>query len=92
MKEQFEPLTLEKIKELPPQEAIPLLDRYIEINEADDEALTIRGMKHWSINNRREAINDYLAALKINPESRAKTALAYATGIMDYYNKDLLNP
>lgn len=75
-----------------PQEAIPVLDEYLAIHPQDDEALTLRGMKKWSVNRRGEAINDYLSALKINPESRAKTALEYANSILDFYSKDLLNP
>jgi len=35
---------------------------------------------------------DYLAAIRINPESRAREALKAATEILDYRNKDLYNP
>ena len=84
--------SLEDINKLDALEAIPLLDNYLIHNPNDDEALTIRGLKHWSLNHRKEAINDYLQALKINPESRAKMALQFANSILDYYNKDLLNP
>ena len=84
--------TLEKIKGLPPEEAILRLDEFLALYPDCDEAFTIRGLKNWSINKRREAINDYLTALKINPESRARTALDYANSILDFYSKDLLNP
>lgn len=77
---------------MPGVQAISILDVYIELHPEDDEALTVRGMKHWGLNHRKEAINDYLAALKINPESRAKTALEFANSVLDFYNKDLLNP
>lgn len=83
---------LEAIRQLAPSEAILILDEYIKYYPNDDEALTIRGLKYWSLNRRKEAINDYLQALKINPGSRAKMALQYANSILDYYNKDLLNP
>ena len=83
---------LEAIKLMPPSQAILILDDYIKCNPGDDEALTIRGLKHWSLNHRKEAINDYLTALKINPNSRAKMALQLANSVLDYYNKDLLNP
>ena len=46
----------------------------------------------WRIGARVSAINDYLAAVKINPESKAKLALKATYEILDYYNKDLYNP
>jgi len=72
----------EKIKAASCEEAIGMLDEYIAANPGDDDALTIRGL----------AINDYLEAIRINPESRAREALRAANEILDYYNKDLLNP
>lgn len=87
-----ENLSLEDIKKLPPREAIEALDAFLKDNPGNDEAITLRGQKHWSLNHRREAINDYLAAIKINPESRAKLLLDYAHTILDFYSKDLLNP
>ena len=84
--------SLAEISSLPAVEAIPLLDEYINNHTYDDEAYTIRGLKHWSVNQRKEAINDYLTALRINPDSRAKTALDFANSVLDFYNKDLLNP
>lgn len=83
---------LEQIKSLPPGQAIECLNAYIEIHPEDDEAYTIRGLKYWALNRRREAINDYLQALRINPSSRAKLALELAHSVLDFYNKDLLNP
>lgn len=85
-------ISLEEIKKLPPEEAITILDEYLKKNPKDEEALTIRGLRHWALNHRQLAINDYLAALEINPGSKAKMALQYANSILDYYNKDLYNP
>ena len=89
---QSESLSLEDIKKLPPQEAITCLDKFIKIFPDKEEAYLIRGMKHWNLNHRREAINDYLKAINLNPDSKAKALLQYANSILDYYNKDLLNP
>ena len=75
----------EKIKAASCEEAIGMLDEYIAANPGDDDALTIRGLRYWSAGNRSKAIN-------INPESRAREALRAANEILDYYNKDLLNP
>lgn len=89
--------SFDEIKKLPPEEAITILDQIIENptslpSSQYEEAFVVRGMKYWGLNKRKEAIDDYLAALKINPESRAKTLLDFANSILDFYNKDLLNP
>lgn len=83
---------LENINKLPPKEAISSLDQFISANPENDAALTLRGMKHWALNHRDKAINDFLAAIKINPEGKGKTALQYVNSILDFYNHDLLNP
>lgn len=82
----------EQIKGLGTEEAIEVLSRHIADHPEDDEALTLRGLKYWSAGKRSEAIGDYLAAIRINPDSRARQALQAANDILDYYNKDLYNP
>ncbi len=72
--------------------AIAKITEYITANPGEDEAYLLRGMKHWSANHRAAAINDYLEAIRINPNSRARQALDAANDILNYYNKDLLNP
>ncbi len=74
------------------EKAVETLTGYIEKHPCDDEALTARGMKHWGAGKRSLAINDYLAAIGLNPDSRAREALRAATEILDYRNKDLYNP
>ncbi|MDE6576752.1 MAG: hypothetical protein K2J82_03660 [Muribaculaceae bacterium] len=85
-------LILNEIKGMLPAEAIPLLDEYINLHPESDSAYTIRGMKHWALGHRALAIKDYHAALAINPHSDAGSALKVANDILDFYNKDLLNP
>lgn len=90
-------MTLEEINAkieqgLPPSEAIPLLDELIAAEPRNDAVLLRRGMMHWSCGHRADAINDYLAAIDINPDSKARMALKTANEILDYYNKDLYNP
>lgn len=82
----------EEIKTLNYDKAVVAITEYINENPNDDEALTLRGMKHWGAGKRALAINDYLAAIAINPESRARQALDAANSILDYRNKDLYNP
>ena len=61
--------------------------------KADDEAALIeRGRLYWALGKRSEAINDYLAARRINPDGDAKQLLKATYEILDFYNKDLYNP
>ena len=92
-------MTIEQLKEtvrgLSGDEAVKVLTDFIDNNPDSagiDEAYTMRGLKYWGQQNRSAAINDYLAAIRINPESRAVQALKAANDILDYYNKDLYNP
>ncbi|MCM1290557.1 MAG: hypothetical protein NC201_06825 [Prevotella sp.] len=89
-------MNLEEIKNrinlLNAPDAIQLLTDYLKDNPKDDEALTLRGMKYFGNGQRALAINDYLEAIRINPDSRANMALKAANDILDYYNKDLYNP
>lgn len=85
----------ERIKGLPTAEAIEVITAYIEGHPDDadiDEAYTMRGMKHWGLQQRAAAINDYLAAIRHNPQSKAVEALKATNDILDYYNTDLYNP
>lgn len=82
----------EKIREMTPEAAVEYLTEFIADNPSDTDALTMRGIRYWSLGKRAEAINDYLAAIKIDPECSAKQALQATNDILDYYNKDLYNP
>ncbi|MDE5887594.1 MAG: hypothetical protein K2G90_04975 [Muribaculaceae bacterium] len=85
-------ISLDDLKKMLPDKAIPLLSNYISSHPDSDEALTIRGMKYWALGIRNLAIKDYHAALLINPDSNARQALSMANSILNFYNKDLLNP
>ncbi|MCH5239151.1 MAG: tetratricopeptide repeat protein [Muribaculaceae bacterium] len=85
-------LNLGDIEGLPTQDAIKALDEFIERFPTSEDAYLMRGKKYWSLGKRKEAINDYLAALNINPEGKGKVLLNYAESILNYYSKDLLNP
>ena len=73
-------------------ERLAALDARIEADVADEEAFIERGRLYWALGRRGEAINDYLAAQKINPEGKAKQLLKATYEILDFYNKDLYNP
>ncbi len=61
-------------------------------NPDNEDALIERGRLYWGLGRRSEAINDYLAAQRINPEGKAKQLLKATYEILDFYNKDLYNP
>lgn len=81
-----------EIENMAYDEAVKYLTDYIGNHPESDEALTLRGMRYWGAGKRSLAINDYLAAIRVNPESRAKEALKAANEILAYRNNDLYNP
>ena len=68
------------------------LSERLSANAADEDALIERGRLHWALGHRSEAINDYLAAQKLNPEGKAKELLKATYEILNFYHKDLYNP
>lgn len=89
-------MTYEELKEkvalLPYEEAIATITDYLNENPDSTDALTLRGLKHFGAGRRALAINDYLAALEIDPDCKARLALQSANEILAFYNKDLFNP
>lgn len=90
-------MTLEEIKKekesgTDGDKLVVMLTDYIKDNPTDDEALYMRGVSNFSLGHRSDAINDYLAALRLNPRSKAGMALKTTYEILNYYNKDLYNP
>lgn len=68
------------------------LCEFIAANPGSDDAYLTRGMLHWRMGHRAEAINDLNAALRINPQSQAATMLSSINTILDFYDKDRYNP
>lgn len=86
-------MTIEEAKNIPDADkAIEALGEIIAADPKAEEAFIQRGMRYWSLNRRSAAINDYLAAIRLNPDSRAKVLLQSANTILDFYDKDLYNP
>lgn len=73
-------------------EAIRLLEEYITTSpEPADRAYYLLGNAHRKKGDWQLAINNYLEAMAINPESPAANAYAIANEILDFYNKDMYN-
>ena len=49
------------------------------------------GKAHYKLGNVRLALNSYLQAIEINPESPAQAAYDMAIKVLDFYNKDMYN-
>ena len=72
-------------------EAIRLLDDYIEKNVSSDEAYYLRGNAYRKQGDIRQALNNYLTAMDLNPDSPAHIAHDQLISIMNFYNKDMFN-
>lgn len=72
-------------------DAIRLLDRYIEENETSDEAYYLRGNAYRKKGDIRQALNNYLAAMELDPDSPARIAHDQLIRIMNFYHKDRYN-
>ena len=68
------------------------LSELLKENAEDESVLIERGRLYWSLGRRSEAINDYLAAQKLNPDGNAKELLKATYEILNFYHKDLYNP
>ena len=51
-----------------------------------------RGRRFWQQGERGKAISEYNAAVALDPESPAATALQMANDIMDFFDPNQLNP
>ena len=86
---------MEKIKQLiaagQTDEAIRQLDAYITTHATADNAFYLRGNAYRKQGNMRQALNNYLAAMELNPDSPARIAHDQLIAILDFYNKDMYN-
>lgn len=55
-------------------------------------ALYLRGNARMRLGQQREAINDYLTAIDLDPDGPATQAYRMAQDVLNFYNHDLYNP
>ncbi len=73
-------------------EAIRLLREFISASETpSDRAYYLLGNAFRKKGDWQGAINNYLEAMAINPDSPARNAYTIANEILDFYNKDMYN-
>ena len=70
-------------------EAIALMESYQ--GPMDDALYYLLGNAWRKKGNWQMAMNNYLEAIRLNPESPAAQALKIANEILDFYNKDMYN-
>ena len=74
------------------EEAIGLLGAFISSSPVpSDRAYYLLGNAYRKKGDWQGAINNYLEAMAINPESPARNAYRIANDILDFYNKDMYN-
>lgn len=73
-------------------DAIRLLDEYIALHPTVDEAWYLRGNAYRKEENFQQALNNYLKAMELNPESPAVEAHAMLMKILNFVNKEVYNP
>ncbi|MBQ2483612.1 MAG: tetratricopeptide repeat protein [Bacteroidales bacterium] len=74
------------------QKAIAEAEWYISTGPADlDYAYYILGNAYRKMGDWQGAINNYLEATAINPDSPAKQAYDMANDILNFFNKDMYN-
>ena len=73
------------------QEAIEILDRLIAGEPDNDTYYYLRGNAYRKKGDIRQALNNYLTAMDLNPDSPAHIAHNQLISIMNFYNKDMFN-
>jgi len=73
-------------------EAIGFLEEYVaSCGSPCDKAFYLLGNAYRKKGDWQGAINNYLEAMAINPDSPARNAYRMANEILDFYNKDMYN-
>ena len=74
------------------EKAIAEAEKYISAEKEDlDFAYYILGNAYRKMGDWQGAINNYLEAIDINPQSPAKQAYDMANDILNFFNKDMYN-
>lgn len=73
------------------EEVIILLNDYLIHHPESDEAYFLRGNAYSKKSDFRQALNNYLSAIDLNPESPAKQAHVMLMKIMEFHNTDMYN-
>lgn len=88
-------IIMEHIKQLisdgQTDEALQLIEAIIAQQPENDEAWYLRGNAYRKQQDVRMALNSYLKAMELNPDSPARQAHNMLIDILNFYNKDMYN-
>ncbi len=73
------------------EEAIRALDAVIAESPTSDEAFYLRGNAYRKLGDFQQALNNYLSAMELNPDSPAREAHDMLMEILDFYYKEMYN-
>lgn len=73
------------------QGAIDVSLRILEEDKTNDRVYYLLGNAYRKMGDWQNAINNYLQAMELNPESPAKQAYQMANDILNFFNKDMYN-
>lgn len=73
------------------EEAIGKLDTMLEQEPTSDEAFYLRGNAYRKLGDFQQALNNYLSAMELNPDSPAREAHDMLMEILDFYYKEMYN-
>lgn len=73
------------------QEAIDVSLRILEEDKTNDRVYYLLGNAYRKMGDWQNAINNYLQAMELNPESPARQAYEMANDILNFFNKDMYN-
>lgn len=68
-----------------------LIDAYAPHHCSDDELFYLRGNAYRKKSDWQQALNNYLEAIALNPDSPALQAHKMLMEILEFYNKDMYN-
>ena len=74
------------------EKALVHLEERLACDPQDDGAYYLKGALFWKQGNWKLAIENYLKATEINPESPARQAYEMVMEIINFSNPDLYNP
>lgn len=74
-------------------QSLEVLNEILRENSADLPSLNLRARIHFKMQKWGNAMNDYAAALEIDPENQeAKSGMEMAKSILGYFTPDMFNP
>ena len=85
-------MDIKEIKKLIEANSLDEASEALKALTPDAESLYLQGRVAWKRGRKGEAISFYEQSEAIDPDGPASVALEQAREVMDFFNKDLLNP